>query len=137
MKNISVLLIAPFLFSCGGKEEKKEALYETHVSDEGHEQAGIPADPSAALGKELFDGKGNCFTCHKPEQKVIGPSVIEIARIYKEKNGDMVKFLKEEAEPIVDPANYSMMKPNFLITKNLTDKELKALEDYFYSHLKK
>ena len=136
MKNLLLLFVTLSLFSCKN-EEKKEALYESHVIDEGQEAAGIPADPSAALGKELFDGKGNCFSCHKADQKIIGPSVMEIAKIYKEKKGDMVKFLKEEADPIVDPANYNMMKPNFYITKNFTDKELKGLEDYFYSHLKK
>lgn len=136
MRNLLLLLVGLSLFSCKN-EEKKEALYQSQVNDEGHEAAGIPADPSAALGKEIFDGKGNCFSCHKADQKIIGPSVVEIAKIYQEKKGNMVKFLKEEADPIVDPANYSMMKPNFYITKNFTDKELKGLEDYFYSHLKK
>lgn len=136
MKNLLLLLVTLSLFACK-KEEKKEALYENHINDEGHEAAGIPSDPSAALGKEIFDGKGNCFSCHKPDQKIIGPSVIEIAKIYKEKKGDMVKFLKEEADPIVDPSQYATMKTNFYITKNFSDKELKALEDYFYSHLKK
>lgn len=135
MKNVSLLLIAPFLFSCKG-EEKKE-IQQTSEAVIYAEGADADLTPSEQLGRELFDGKGNCFTCHKPDQKVIGPSVMEIAKMYKEKNGNMVKFLKEEADPIVDPANYSMMKPNFLITKNLTDEELKALEDYFYSHLKK
>lgn len=129
-------MITLSLFSCKN-EEKKEDLYQTTDSAVYAEGAEANLSPSEQLGREIFDGKGNCFTCHKSDQKIIGPSVIEIAKIYKEKKGDMVKFLKEEAEPIVDPANYSMMKPNFLITKNLTDEELKALEDYFNSHLKK
>ncbi len=135
MKKIVLLLLAVSLFSCK-EEEKKEALYETHINDEGKEAAGIPDDPSAALGKEIFDGKGNCFSCHKPDQKIIGPSIIEIAKIYKEKNGDMVNFLKGNGEPIVDPSQYAVMKTNFYITKNFTDEELKALEDYMYSLLK-
>ena len=89
------------------------------------------------MGKEIFDGKGNCFSCHKPDQKVIGPSIKEIAKIYKEKNGDMVTFLKGKGEPIVDPSQYEVMKTNFYITKHFTDEELKALEDYMYSHLDK
>jgi cytochrome c len=48
----------------------------------------------------------------------------------------MVDFLKEKAEPIVDPAQYEVMKTNFSITKTMTDEELKALEEYFYSFLK-
>jgi cytochrome c len=45
----------------------------------------------------------------------------------------MVQFLKGEGKPIVDPSQYEVMKTNFAITKNFTDEELKALEDYFYS----
>jgi cytochrome c len=76
-----------------------------------------------------------CYTCHKPDVKVIGPSIRDIAKIYKDKNGDMVAFLKEKADPIVDPSQYAVMKTNFSITKNLSEEELKGLEDYFMSHL--
>lgn len=88
------------------------------------------------LGKELFNGKGACIACHQVDQKVIGPSLQDIAKIYKEKNGDMVRFLKGEGEPIVDPTQYEVMKTNFAITKAMSDTELKALEAYVYSHLK-
>lgn len=90
----------------------------------------------AQLGQKLFDGKGNCYSCHRPDQKFVGPSLADIAKIYKEKNGDMVKFLKEEADPIVDPANYAAMKVNFSITKRMSDEELKALEAFILEHSK-
>ena len=95
-------------------------------------------DPSAVKvsGKELFEGEGNCTACHQPDQKIIGPSIEEIAKIYKEKNGSIVAFLKEESEPIVDPSQYDVMKTNFAITKMMSDEELKALEDYMYSFSK-
>jgi len=48
----------------------------------------------------------------------------------------MVEFLKENAEPIVDPTQYEVMKTNFAVTKTLSDEELKALETYMYSFLK-
>ena len=67
---------------------------------------------------------------------MIGPSIIDIATIYKEKGGNMVEFLKENAEPIVDPTQYEVMKTNFAVTKTLSDEELKALETYMYSFLK-
>jgi methylmalonyl-CoA mutase N-terminal domain/subunit len=60
----------------------------------------------------------------------------KIATIYKEKGGNMVEFLKENAEPIVDPTQYEVMKTNFAVTKTLSDEELKALETYMYSFLK-
>jgi cytochrome c len=88
------------------------------------------------LGASIFNGKGACIACHKPDVKLVGPSLQDIAKIYKEKNGDMVTFLKGEGEPIVDPTQYAVMKANFAITKNFSEEELKALEAYVYSHLK-
>lgn len=88
------------------------------------------------LGEEIFNGKGMCYSCHKPNQKVIGPSVAEIAKIYKEKGGSITDFLTEKSKPIVDPSQYSVMKTNFAITKNLPEAELKALETYMLSFAK-
>lgn len=127
MKNLFIILSILFLASCQ-KEEKKELLYpETPLSAE---------EKQLQLGQEIFDGKGMCYSCHKPDQKVIGPSITQIAKIYKEKNGDIKLFLKEKSKPIVDPSQYSVMKTNFAITKTFSEEELKALEAYFYSHLK-
>lgn len=124
-------LIILCLVSCK-TEEKKESLYTEPA--ETTEGAATALSPSAKIGQEIFDGKGKCFSCHKPDQKIIGPSIAEIAKIYKEKNGNMVEFLKGNGEPIVDPSQYEVMKTNFAITKNLSDEELKGLEDYMYSH---
>lgn len=128
MKKI-LFIFSVFSFISCQKEEKKESLYpETQIS---------PEEKQLQLGQEIFDGKGMCYSCHKPDQKVIGPSIAEIAKIYKEKNGDIKLFLKEKSDPIVDPNQYSVMKTNFAITKTFSDEELKALEAYFYSHLSK
>jgi cytochrome c len=59
----------------------------------------------------------------------------DIAKIYKDKNADMVSFLKGEGEPIVDPSQYEVMKTNFVVTKAMSD-ELEAIEAYVYSNLK-
>lgn len=128
MKKLLFTLSIFSLISCQ-KEEKAASLYpETQISAE---------EKQLQLGQEIFDGKGMCYSCHKPDQKVIGPSIAEIAKIYKEKNGDIKLFLKEKSEPIVDPKQYSVMKTNFAITKTFSEEELKALEAYFYSHLPK
>jgi cytochrome c len=58
--------------------------------------------------------------------KVIGPSVQDIASIYKN---------VEDAAPIVDPSQYEVMKTNFVITKAMSEEELKGLEAYIYSKL--
>jgi cytochrome c len=88
------------------------------------------------VGKEIFETKGNCIACHMTDKKVIGPSLVEIAQIYKDKKGDMVSFLKGETEPIVDPSQYEVMKTNLAITEEMSDEELKALEAYIFSNLK-
>ncbi len=130
-------LIIPFivlsLCSCKKDEEKKESLYPASDTEATAEGTTANLTPSQQLGQEIFNGKGNCFSCHKPDQKIIGPSIVEIANIYKEKNGNMVEFLKGEGKPIVDPSQYAVMQANFAITKNFTDQELKAVEDYIYS----
>ena len=128
MKNIFVILSIFCLLSCKKEEVKKEALYPSTT-------AAVAQTPTE-LGKEIFEGKGNCVACHQAAEKVIGPSLQDIAKIYKDKNADMVVFLKGEGEPIVDPSQYEVMKTNFAVTKTMSDQELRALEAYVYSHLK-
>ena len=126
MKKILSLALITLLFSCKNEAPKEQPLYpETPVSAE---------ETQIELGKELFNGKGNCFACHKADQKIIGPSLQEITKIYKEKKGNMYDFLKNDAEPIVDPTQYEVMKTNFAITKAMSDDELNALVAYIYTH---
>ena len=134
MKNllfIGVLSVAT-LVSCGKKEDKKEALYPENVAEKLS-----PEDQLVAEGKELFESnKAACFSCHKVDKKVIGPSVKDIAKIYKEQNGDMVAFLRKKADPIVDPSQYNVMETNFAILKTMSDEEIKSLEAYMMSTIK-
>ena len=128
MKKLAILFTLLLFISCKKEETKKESLYpETQKTAE---------EKQLELGQAVFEGKGNCFACHKPDQKIIGPSILEIATLYKTQNGDMIAFLKGKADPIVDPSQYEVMKTNFSITKNLPEEELKALEAYFYSFAK-
>ena len=124
MKKILLLLFVITFASC-----KKEA-------EDNFGQPKTDETAVAVSGEELFSGKGTCTACHLPDQKVIGPSIAEIAKTYKEKNGSIVAFLKEEAEPIVDPSQYETMKTNFAITKQMSEAELKALEAYMLSFAK-
>lgn len=128
MKKLIVLSAIIALSSCKKEETKKESLYPTTTE--------TVAQTPVELGKEIFEGKGNCIACHQIDKKVIGPSLQDIAGIYKSKNADMVTFLKGEGEPIVDPSQYEVMKANFALTKAMSDEELKALEAYVYSHVK-
>jgi cytochrome c len=126
MKKIVFVLSVLVFISC--KKESEESFGKPETTTE--------VQKSEDLGKELFNGKGACVACHKPDVKLVGPSLQDIAKIYKEKKGDMVTFLKGEGEAIVDPTQYELMKANFAITKNFSEEELRALEAYVYSTLK-
>jgi cytochrome c len=121
---INILLLLVFVFvSC--RNEPNKPLEENQVSKV----------PTIENGLVLFE-ENNCASCHRIDQKVIGPSLQEIAAIYKKEKGNLVAFLKEEAEPIVDPAMYESMKINLQVTKMMTDEELQSLELYLLSHSK-
>ncbi|CAM4424174.1 c-type cytochrome [Flavobacterium terrigena] len=133
MKNFKKLLYLAVLtlgfVSCGEKKETDpmgNPIEETKTTTK--------ALSSEELGKELFEGKGMCFTCHKEDTKIIGPSIKEIAKIYTDKKASISIFLQGETDPIVDPAQFEIMKANFAITKEMTDEELKALEEYMLSY---
>jgi cytochrome c len=121
-KPFVLITIALVFSSCGDKKTKENLVEE------------VSQNPSFDQGKALFEGKGACLACHKPNQKVIGPSLAEISKIYKEQNASIVSFLKEEGKPIVDPSQYEIMKANFTITKSMSDEELKALETYILNY---
>ena len=120
------LLIVSFvlnLISCGKKTET-DAVNPTE-----QKQTSANQTPKA-LGKELFEGKGMCATCHKADIKTVGPSIKDIAKIYRENGASIADFINEKGEPLVDPSQYEIMKANFVITKAMSAEERKALEIY-------
>jgi cytochrome c len=132
MKKIFILVVFMVLFSCQEKKVEPFGVDTKSVSEVTEDSV----EAKIELGEELFNGVGLCYTCHKPDQKVIGPSIKEIATIYKEQNADMVDFLRENAKPIVDPSQYEVMKTNFTITKSMKDYELEAIELYIHTFIK-
>lgn len=132
MKKIVVFVVFMMLFSCQNKKDEPFGTDSKAVS----EVTDNSVEAKIKLGEELFNGVGLCHTCHKPDQKIIGPSIKEIATIYKEQNADMVDFLRENAKPIVDPTQYEVMKTNFAVTKSMSDEELQAIELYMHSLIK-
>ena len=130
MKNYTKLLCLAVLtlgfVNCG---EKKE----TDPMGNTIEETKTTVLSSEDLGKELFEGKGMCATCHKADVKTTGPSIKDIAKIYTEKKASISLFLQGEADPIVDPTQFEIMKANFAVTKTMTEEELKGLENYMLS----
>ena len=125
------LLLASILLLASCQSEKKEKENTIVIGKKPVKET--PFD----TGKAIFNGKGKCYTCHKIDKKSIGPGVAEIMKIYKEQDGDLIAFLKQEAEPIVDPETYTVMKTNFAIIKNFSDQELEALKVYMQEISKK
>ncbi|MFA9187192.1 c-type cytochrome [Flavobacterium magnesitis] len=131
MKKLAIIVLAILSFSC--KKESQESFgTEEQTSAVAEEKELAPEE----LGKIIFESKGNCISCHQVDSKTIGPSMQEIAKIYKEKNGNMVAFLKGESEAIVDPSQSALMQANIELTKTFSDKELQGLEAYINSSLK-
>ncbi len=130
MKSGLLLLGLLALTSCKKETPAKDSdtLYPAVVENES-------TDPikMIAQGKALFDGKGTCNSCHLAEKKVIGPSIKEITKIYKEHNASIVTFLQGDGEAIVDPSQFPIMQANFAITKKMSEHELKAIEAYMNS----
>jgi cytochrome c len=128
---LKFLLIVSIVFSfisCGKKTET-ETMENPFVSTETETSVLTPE----ALGKEIFEGKGMCATCHKVDQKIVGPSIKDISKIYTDKKASISLFLQGETDPIVDPSQYEIMKANLEITKAMTEAEVQAIEKYMLS----
>ena len=130
-KSLFILALAFTITNCSDKKETDK--YGNTVEENSIPTAETTIDPLVAKGKELFEGKGTCTACHKPDVKVVGPSIKEITKIYKEKGASIASFINGEGEPIVDASQYEIMKANFVITKAMTSEERRALEIYMMS----
>ena len=138
MRKIFFLLVFGMLFtfiSCGEKITKKEDIKIKLKNNSNNSNTEIENSGLIALGEKLFAEK-TCTTCHLKDKKIIGPSIIEINKIYIENNTDLLVFLKGNLKPIVDtdPVQVSIMKANLDgFVKDLSDKELNALKAYMLS----
>ncbi len=115
------------LYSCNSDKKSKN-----NTDQAVPERAALSKDSQIFLGNRLFSEK-TCITCHDVNTKKIGPSVKEIMRVYKVKNGDIVAFLQGKANPIVDTtaSQVAIMQANidgFL--KNISDEELTTIATY-------
>ena len=133
MKKVLFLTAVLAFASCKKESTENPDPTATEAYSEGES---AEAKTPEALGKDIFEGRGNCVSCHQVDQKVIGPSIQEIGKTYKDKKGNIVTFLKGNADPIVDPSQFSVMKTNFPVTQAMSDEELKAIEAYIYSNTK-
>ncbi|MCC7521969.1 MAG: cytochrome c [Flavobacteriaceae bacterium] len=139
-KVILSLLVVGFAvaFSSCGKKEAKPV--ETPVETPAVVEA--PAAPAVEVSAEekaflavvdKLDPANKCTVCHHATNAGVGPNYTEVAKIYKEKGGDLTKFLKGNAKAIVLPERFAEMQANLEVTKKLSGDDLKALTDYIRS----
>lgn len=127
--NFSFVLIISLMFlSCAKKQPTDAMGNPINSSDINSEKQ--TANNLVSMGEELFNGKGVCNTCHKPNQKTVGPSIKEIVEAYEKNNASIAQFINGELEPIIDASQFEIMKANFVITKAMTPQEREAIEAY-------
>lgn len=132
-KSVLVLSLAALFFASCGDKKKEEVKTEVETTVEAPKEE--VAVGNIELGKELFTSK-TCATCHLADTKVIGPSIKDINKIYAEKGGNVLAFLKGENEAIVDtdPGQVAIMKANLDgFVKDLTADELASIIAYMES----
>ncbi len=131
-KTLLFFLAIAFTFASCGDKKKEEVKTEAEPVKVEETTATDSKDDQTALGKKLFAEK-TCTACHSVDAKVIGPSIKDIIKIYDDKGGNLVKFLKGNADAIVDtdPGQVAIMKANLDgFVKDMSPEELQALSAY-------
>jgi len=127
MRFLALFLLFLWLQSCNTNKKSETKDSETTLV-----RGELSLDSQIFLGNRLFSEK-TCITCHDVQKKTIGPSVKEIMKVYKKENGDIVAFLKGEANPIVEASaiQIALMQSNIQgFLKNISDEELGAIATY-------
>lgn len=124
MKFISGIFIVILLFSCNKKVEKSEN--EISVFDTNKNKVEVKAGNKNLVGYSLITSS-DCLSCHKDNEKMIGPSYSEIAEKYSDKDLEML------ASKIIDGGNGVWgdvpMQPHPQISKE----EAKKMVEYIMS----
>jgi len=130
-KLVTILVVFSLLLTSCGDSKKEEApkTEKTSVKKK------VVQKGNATVGKITFGSKG-CAVCHHETTKIIGPPVKDIAAVYSEKNGNIMKFLKGDNDAIVDtdPTQVAIMKNNVdTMVKDISDKDLANIVAYIKS----
>lgn len=123
MKNVIITLITVvFLYSFASVNSISNSRVYQKVQD----------TKNIELGKKLFIQNG-CTICHHERKEGLAPMLKVICETYKDDKEKLVKFLKRESEPIVEPKDFGIMAANLFKTKKMKDEEREALADYILS----
>ncbi len=134
---LSVFVIALAVASCGKKEKPAETpapATEVATPAPAAPVAEVSAEEKAFLAVvDKIDPANKCTVCHHATNAGVGPTYTEVAKIYKEKSGNLVSFLKGNAKAIVLPERFSEMQANLEVTKKLSGDDLNAIANYIRS----
>lgn len=121
--------------ACKGEKKEDKAKepvkVETPVKAETPTSADVSPEEKAFMAVvDKIDPANKCTVCHHATNAGVGPSYTEVAKVYKEKGGNIVQFLKGNAEAIVLPERFSEMQANLEVTKKLSGDDLNAIAAY-------
>jgi cytochrome c551/c552 len=91
------------------------------------------ASVGAEEGEAIFKSQ-SCGSCHKAGGSGISPSLKTISEAYLNKEDQLMRYLKGEAEPIINPERAGMMRRYIKMTQSLSDEERKILVDFMMGH---
>lgn len=90
-KVLGTIAAVVFLMACGGNKESKTTDATTTASTSSNS---LSDNPDYKKGVELI-GKSDCLTCHKVNEKNIGPAYKEVAAKYENTDAN-VKMLADK-----------------------------------------
>lgn len=90
-KVILTVLVTTFVLACGGKktENTETTTQSTTTSDEGMKSEIAEIAPEFKKGADLI-AASDCLSCHKIDEKLIGPAYKDVAKKYSTKDEAML-----------------------------------------------
>ncbi len=80
-KYFVAISIVSFIAACGNGGNSDNGANDSALNSSSTTATGVSTNPDYQKGLELI-AKSDCLTCHKPEEKVTGPSYREVANKY-------------------------------------------------------
>jgi len=130
---IVMTVVAVAFTACKGEKKAEKVAEPVVIETPAVETPAVEvsAEEQAFLAVvDKIDPANKCTVCHHAVNPGVGPSYADVAKVYKEKGGNLVKFLKAEADAIVLPERFSEMQANLEVTKKLSGDELATIATY-------
>lgn len=124
MKRIFITAIAfASLVACNSNSGSKEA---TETKEEKPAETSITDNPDYTAGLELI-GKSDCLTCHRPTEKLTGPSYQDVANKYASQAPAIIPQL---AEKIINGGSGVWGQVPMLPHKNISQADAETMVKY-------